>query len=83
MKEETKSVWIASIMIILVIIVILLINMFINYKFPYSCDTGKPEIAGDYQIHGWAGLGGYPYRYCAVQDCVAYNKLNNDTKCVV
>jgi hypothetical protein len=71
------------IMIVLIVSAILLINIFVNHKFPCDCNIGKNETAGDYHTTGLCGMGSYPYQYCAVQDCVAYNKLNNDTKCVV
>jgi hypothetical protein len=62
------------------------IMIYDSIRFPKKsiCDIGADAIAGDYKLVGdsW-----YDGKSCAVQDCVAFNKfqeqLGSEQRCVV
>ena len=55
----------------------------INNQQTEECDIGNPSIGGDYHT----GNSFFSQRECAVEDCVAFNKiqeqLGSEQRCVV
>jgi hypothetical protein len=66
------------------IIGILIIGiLFFTNPLKFKCDIGKPEVVGDYKIQGADSWNPKIFHFCAVEDCVAFNKLNGEYSCVV
>jgi len=73
----------------LFIFIILLFQISIYAKVQVEklyCDVGQESIAGDYNTNEGA-VTGYITNYCAVEDCVAFNKyqeqIDSKQRCVV
>jgi hypothetical protein len=86
-KVEDIDGYIIIISMILFLIIGCFFGIGISSQFKESkssCDVGADAIAGDYKLVGdsW-----YDGQSCAVQDCVAFNKfqeqLGSEQRCVV
>jgi hypothetical protein len=73
--------------IFLAIIIFLLIGIYAQVQVEkVYCDVGQEDIAGDYNTNEGA-VTGFITNYCAVEDCVAFNKyqeqIDSKQRCVV
>ena len=67
-----------------ILILIVGIVLFSSMKASFNCNVGKNNIAGDYKVIPETF---YNQRYCAIQDCVAFNEyqksIGGKEQCVV
>jgi hypothetical protein len=85
MNEQQRAVLISGVIVLIIMVGAILLGVVMDSKFPYSCDIGSQGVVGDYKE---SGLGSQRFGYiennqCAIADCVAFNKLNGETRCAV
>ena len=85
MNSQQRLILILFILILIAMTISISFGFIMSYYYPYSCDIGKPEVVGDYEETGWGSqsFGFIGNSQCAIKDCIAFNELNGETRCVV